>query len=174
MSRLLKVSDLTIDAIRQENKEQGSYFFDQETMKHYGSSFKCNYVYEEIIEERSHYFFFTTDKVISEKLRGMLGGYHFDVYPHLLFDKLCTIRVLTYDSKGNQSREHATATTNKITLVDIIDKFVGVLTTLGFDNIDIKNGIAEYAYCNCSLDVLEEAMEIDSELRKKDNDKDTE
>tara|TARA_A100001011_G_scaffold383467_1_gene454745 strand:+ start:2819 stop:3094 length:276 start_codon:yes stop_codon:yes gene_type:complete len=85
-----------------------------------------------------------------------------------------SINYVTYDPKGNQSREHATATTNKITLVDIIDKFVGVLTTLGFDNIDIKNGIAEYAYCNCSLDVLEEAMEIDSELRKKDNDKDTE
>ena len=108
MSRLLKVSDLTIDAIRQENKEQGSYFFDQETMKHYGSSFKCNYVYEEIIEERSHYFFFTTDKVISEKLRGMLGGYHFDVYPHLLFDKLCTIRVLTYDSRGRQEIKQLT------------------------------------------------------------------
>jgi|TARA_B100001564_G_C20202510_1_gene473505 rhodanese-related sulfurtransferase len=74
-----------------------------------------------------------------------------------------SVNYVTCDSKGNQSREHATATTNKLEVVDIIDKFAGVLTTLGFDNVAIKNGIAEYAYCNCNLDILESEMNQDDD-----------
>ena len=52
-------------------------------------------------------------------------------------------------------------------MVDIIDKFAGVLTTLGFDNQVVKDGIAEYAYCNCNLDILESEMNQDDDETKK-------
>jgi|TARA_B100000424_G_C22926970_1_gene493159 hypothetical protein len=78
-----------------------------------------------------------------------------------------SINYVSCDSKGNQSREHASATTNKLAVVDIIDKFAGVLTTLGFDNQVVKDGIAEYAYCNCNLDILESEMNQDDDETKK-------
>ena len=60
-----------------------------------------------------------------------------------------TVSLVHENSEGKHVREHATATTSRITIQDCIEKFVGVLTSVGFDNQSIKNGIAEYAYCNC-------------------------
>ena len=74
-----------------------------------------------------------------------------------------TVSVVHEDVEGKHVREHATATTSRITIQDCIEKFVGVLTSVGFDNQSIKNGIAEYAYCNCNLDILESEMNQDDD-----------
>jgi len=74
-----------------------------------------------------------------------------------------TVSLVHEDTEGRHVREHATATTSRITIQDCIEKFVGVLTSVGFDNQSIKNGIAEYAYCNCNLDILESEMNQDDD-----------
>tara|TARA_E500000178_G_scaffold284540_1_gene285815 strand:+ start:55529 stop:55786 length:258 start_codon:yes stop_codon:yes gene_type:complete len=70
-----------------------------------------------------------------------------------------TVSIVHEDFEGKHIREHATATTSRITIQDCIEKFVGVLTSIGFNNKSIKDGIAEYAYCNCNLDILESQMD---------------
>lgn len=74
-----------------------------------------------------------------------------------------TVSLVHEDVEGKHVREHATATTSRITIQDCIEKFVGVLTSVGFDNQSIKSGIAEYAYCNCNLDILESEMNQDDD-----------
>lgn len=74
-----------------------------------------------------------------------------------------TVSLVHEDTEGRHVREHATATTSRITIQDCIEKFVGVLTSVGFDNQSIKSGIAEYAYCNCNLDILESEMNQDDD-----------
>ena len=74
-----------------------------------------------------------------------------------------TVSLVHEDTEGRHVREHATATTSRITIQDCIEKFVGVLTSVGFDNQSVKNGIAEYAYCNCNLDILESEMNQDDD-----------
>ena len=78
-----------------------------------------------------------------------------------------TVTVVHEDGHGKHVREHATATTSRITIQDCIEKFVGVLTSVGFNNQSIKDGIAEYAYCNCNLDILESEMDEDDDKPSK-------
>ena len=74
-----------------------------------------------------------------------------------------TVSLVHENSEGKHVREHATATTSRVTIQDCIEKFVGVLTSVGFDNQSVKSGIAEYAYCNCNLDILESEMNQDDD-----------
>ena len=78
-----------------------------------------------------------------------------------------TVTVVHEDGHWKHVREHATATTSRITIQDCIEKFVGVLTSVGFNNQSIKDGIAEYAYCNCNLDILESEMDEDDDKPSK-------